>query len=210
MTGKRPEDGTAPENSILLVANGRSVLEHELGAEIDRFETVGRINNYETAGFERFVGSRTDIWFNGANQRLRQPEHMPPRIVVLIPEDILRRKGELIHERVRKRVGVSRERYELVPRSEMEDYERVSGVRRPTTGTSAILWALRRFEGVVVHGFDFFIDTRTHYHDGPVTRWLVERGVVKKAGKHDMENERAFVERLISEGRVIRLKDYLS
>ncbi len=59
------------ENSILLVANGRSVLEHEFGAQIDGFETVGRIHNYETAGFERFVGSRTDIWFNGANQNLR-------------------------------------------------------------------------------------------------------------------------------------------
>ena len=82
------------ENSILLVANGRSVLEHEIGAEIDRFETVGRINNYETTGFERFVGSRTDIWFNGANQKLKQREDLPPRIVVLIPEDILKRKGE--------------------------------------------------------------------------------------------------------------------
>jgi hypothetical protein len=44
------------------------------------------MNNYETTWFERFVGSRTDIWFNGANQNLRQREGIPARIVVQIPE----------------------------------------------------------------------------------------------------------------------------
>ena len=209
MLGKRPGNGTAVENSILLIANGRSVLEHEFGAQIDSFEVVGRINNYEISGFERFVGSRTDIWFNGANQNLRQRENLPPRIVVLIPEDILKRKGEQIHDRIRSRVGVGRGNYELVPRSEVMEYERMLGARRPTTGTSAILWAMGHFEKVVIHGFDFFIDTLAHYHDKRATRWLVEKGIIKKAGKHDMRQEKAFVERLISDGRILRLRDHL-
>ncbi len=83
------------------------------------------------------------------------------------------------------------------------------GARRPTTGTSAILWSLGRFEKVVIHGFDFFIDSLAHYHDRRATRWLVEKGIIKKAGKHDMRQEKAFVERLISDGRVLRLRDCL-
>jgi hypothetical protein len=209
MLGKRPEGGNSIENSILLVGNGRSVLEHEFGAEIDGFETVARINNYETTGFERFVGSRTDIWFNGANQNLRRRDDIPVQIVVLIPEDILKRKGEHIHGRIQKRLGVDRDRYKLVSRSEILEYESVLNAGRPTTGTSAILWSLERFERVVIHGFDFFIDTVAHYHDRPVTRWLIERGIIRKAGKHDMRQEKAFVERLILDGRVLRLGDHL-
>ena len=106
-------------------------------------------------------------------------------------------------------MGVESDRYELVSRSEVKEYERMSGARRPTTGTSAILWAMGRFEKVVIHGFDFFIDTLAHYHDRRATRWLVEKGIIKKADKHDMRQEKAFVERLISDGRVLRLRDYL-
>jgi hypothetical protein len=80
------EDGDGIRSSIPPVADGRSVLEREFGAEIDSFEAVGRISNYEITGFERFVGSRTDIWFNGVNQNLRQRKHVPARIVALIPE----------------------------------------------------------------------------------------------------------------------------
>lgn len=196
-------------NSILVVANGRSILEHEFGAEIDRFEAVGRINNYVTVGYERFVGSRTDIWFNGANKKLSRRDDFAPRIVVLIPEEILRVKGEGIHERIQTRLGVERDRYELVPRSEILDYERTMGASRPTTGTSAVLWALKRYERVVIHGYDFFINSQAHYYDRLATRWLVEKGIVKKAGLHDVQKEKACIERLVAEGRVLRLSDLL-
>lgn len=195
--------------TLLITANGKSVLDNELGLQIDKFEIVGRINNYETEGFEKYIGSKTNIWFNGANQGLKKRKDIPDRIVVLIPFDILQRKGDAIHTRISGRLGVERGKYELVPRSDMIEYERLIGAERPTTGTSSILWGIKHFDQVVIHGFDFFVDSKSHYNDNLLTGWLVEKGIFAKAGKHDMQREKQYIEMLIDEGKVIRLKDYL-
>ena len=48
----------------LLIGNGPSVLDQELGSVIDDFDgLVIRFNDYRTEGWERYVGSRTDIWW---------------------------------------------------------------------------------------------------------------------------------------------------
>ncbi len=197
------------EKTLLIVAGGESVLKNEYGNEIDVFDTVGRINNYRIAGFKEYVGTKTDIWFNGANQGLKKRADIPERVIVLIPAEILKRKGESIHQRICTRLGVDREDYELVPRSDILEYESHIGVKRPTTGTSSILWGIDHFETVVIHGFDFFIDTKSHYNDNVLLRWLVSQGRIKKAGKHDMQQEKKYVESLIEKGAVVQLKDYL-
>jgi len=48
----------------LLIGNGPSVLDRELGSVIDDFDgLVVRFNDYRTEGWERYVGSRTDVWW---------------------------------------------------------------------------------------------------------------------------------------------------
>ncbi|MFQ6609346.1 MAG: glycosyltransferase family 29 protein [Fidelibacterota bacterium] len=194
-------------SSILIIGNGQSVLNQELGEKIDRFETVGRINNYSTRGFEKFIGSHTDIWFNGANQQLKKRKELPKTIVVFVPAEILRRKGEAIHQRIENRLGVQRGRYHLISLSEMEKIEEDTGITRPTTGTSAILWASKQFEKVFIHGFDFFIDSKGHYNDRPLTRWLTEKGILKKGEKHNLIHEKQYIELLINSGKIFRLAD---
>ena len=34
------------KDEILIIGNGRSVLKHQLGNQIDNFKTIGRLNNY--------------------------------------------------------------------------------------------------------------------------------------------------------------------
>ena len=46
---------------IIVVGNGESVLESEAGNIIDNFKTVVRLGRYVTDGFEKYVGSKTDI-----------------------------------------------------------------------------------------------------------------------------------------------------
>ena len=58
------------DSSILIVGNGPSAAGLELGQEIDNFDQIVRINNFVTQGMESRVGSRTDIWVNGANHGL--------------------------------------------------------------------------------------------------------------------------------------------
>ncbi len=191
--------------SILILGNGESVLKQEYGNIIDSFPTVGRINNYTTAGFEKYIGSKTDIWFNGANQTLKRRPHKPKRIIVLIPPEVLVHKGEAIHPRIMKRLEVGSDQYELVPLTEMRLFAKRCAVTRPTTGLAAILWALEHYDEVTIHGFDFFISTKGHYNDSKFTHWLIRRGIIKKAKKHDLTAEKSFVNALLKSGELCSL-----
>ena len=194
---------------ILIIGNGRSVLDYSFGEQINKFSVVGRINNYSTKKFENFVGHKTDVWFNGANQNLKRQKVIPNEVVVFIPPGILRRKKEKIHDQISGRLHIDKAKYSLIPLETMENYEILTGVKRPTTGTACILWAVENFEKVLIHGFDFFIDSKSHYNENLINKWLIDRGINKKGGKHNMMAEKQYVEKLIHEKQVILLKEYL-
>jgi hypothetical protein len=187
---------------ICIIGNGASLIDTPLGNTIDTFDVVGRINNFSLPGYEKYAGSRTDIWFNGANQKLRK-RPLPSQTVVFIPSSILKRKGSAIHRRIFKRLGVSNQsRYHLVPQKEIESIEQRTRCARVTTGTAAILWAVDNYREVCIHGFDFFVDSQTHYNDPFITRFLIERGIIKKAQKHDTYREKEYVYSLAEQGRL--------
>jgi hypothetical protein len=194
---------------ILIIGNGRSVLDHSFGEQINAIPIVGRINNFSVENYSEYVGVKTDIWFNGANQNLKRQKVIPNEVVVFIPPEILRRKKEKIHDRISRRLHIDKEKYFLIPLETMENYEILTGVKRPTTGTSCILWAVENFEKVIIHGFDFFIDSKSHYNDNFITKWLIEKGINKKGGKHNMIAENIYIEKLIQDKKVIQLKEYL-
>ena len=64
------------DKSVLVIGNGESILNQRLQKKIDSFNTILRINNYIIKDFESFVGTKTDIWFNGANSKLVSPRMM--------------------------------------------------------------------------------------------------------------------------------------
>ena len=194
---------------ILIIGNGRSVLDHSFGEQINAIPIVGRINNFSIRNYSEYIGQRTDIWFNGANQNLKRQKVIPNEVVVFIPPGILRRKKEKIHDRISRRLHIDKEKYSLIPLETMENYEIFTGVKRPTTGTSCILWAVENFEKVIIHGFDFFIDSKSHYNDNFITKWLINWGINKKGGKHNMMAEKIYIEKLIQDKKVIQLKEYL-
>ena len=195
---------------ILIIGNGRSVLDYSFGEQINKFIVVGRINNYSTKKYEEYIGYKTDIWFNGANQNLKKRRSIPSEVVVFIPPEILHRKGEAIYHRISKQLNISKEKYSLVPLETMEQYEKQLGVTRPTTGTSSILWAMEIYKKVIIHGFDFFIDSKTHYNENFINKWLIDFGLNKKAGKHNMDAEKKYINSKIQENKVIQLKEYLN
>ena len=194
---------------ILIIGNGRSVLDHSFGKQINKFSIVGRINNYSIDNYAEHVGGKTDIWFNGANQNLKRQKVIPNEVVVFIPPGLLRLKKEKIHDRISRRLHIDKEKYSLIPLETMENYEILTGVKRPTTGTSCILWAVENFEKVIIHGFDFFIDSKSHYNDNFITKWLINWGINKKGGKHNMMAEKKYIEKLIQDKKVIQLKECL-
>lgn len=189
--------------SVLIVGNGPSAAGRALGKRIDDFDRVVRVNNYVTRGMESRVGSRTDIWVNGANQGLRKRGRLPENILVMIPPVVLERKRESIHGRIRHRLGT--DRYHMLPLETMSEMEKGCGIPRPSTGFFAIYFFHLLGVDLTLHGFDFFAGSGGHYFDSPLTRWLKEKRIVRKAGKHDMSAERSFVEELIRTGRIKRL-----
>ena len=194
---------------ILIIGNGRSVLEYSFGKQINTISIVGRINNFSIRNYSEYIGRRTDIWFNGANQNLKRQKVIPDEVVVFIPPEILRRKKEKVHDQISNRLHIDKKYYSLMPLEVMESYEKITGVKRPTTGTASILWAVENFEKVLIHGFDFFIDSKSHYNDNFINKWLIEKGINKKGGKHNMMAEKIYIEKLIQNKKVIQLKEYI-
>ena len=194
---------------ILIIGNGRSVLKYSFGKQINTISIVARINNFTIKYYSEYIGQKTDIWFNGANQNLKRQKVIPNEVVVFIPPEILRRKKEKIHDRISRRLHIDKEKYSLIPLETIENYEILTGVKRPTTGTSCILWAVENFEKVIIHGFDFFIDSKSHYNDNFITKWLIDWGINKKGGKHNMMAEKIYIEKLIKDKKVTQLKEYL-
>ena len=49
---------------VMLVGNGSSVLDKDMGEYIDsEFDLIYRINRFKTKGFEKHVGKRVNGWF---------------------------------------------------------------------------------------------------------------------------------------------------
>lgn len=187
-------------NRILIIGNGPSATRGNLGSIIDSYDCIVRINNFVTDGMEPQVGSRTDIWVNGANQGLIKRANLPDRILVMIPASVLEHKGEAIHPRIKKRLGT--DKYTLLPLEVVSEMEKTAGIDRPTTGFFAIYYLYLLGLDITLHGFDFFVGSTAHYFDSPFKRWLKEKGLIRKAGKHDINREKEFVEKLIRQGQI--------
>ena len=195
------------EKSIVIIANAPSVLGHKLGEKIDTYQTVARINNYQIKGFENSVGTRTDIWFNGANQGLKKRKSIPESVIVFIPPEILNRKGNSIHNRIQKRLNLNGNGYTCISLDKMLEYEKMCNIARLTTGTNAICWAMEHYEDVTIHGYDFFQKAKNHYFDGKLMNIAIKSGIKKYGKKHSLKDEKEFVFSLIKQNKIKQLLD---
>jgi len=150
------------KNTILIIGNGSSVLNHDIGQTIDSYPVVARINNYKINGYEKKIGSKTDIWFNGANSKLKTPKKIPKKTIVLIPSSILAKKKNYLNEYVERRLKIKNLAPTIVNINDIKKIEKTIDSERLTTGLYSILWALENYNEVVIHGFDFFIDSKGH------------------------------------------------
>ena len=50
------------KSKVIIVGNSPTVLNYENGKWIDSFDVVIRVNRCATEGFEKNIGSKTDIW----------------------------------------------------------------------------------------------------------------------------------------------------
>ena len=191
------------DKSILVIGNGESILNQRLQKKIDSFDKVLRINNYIIKDFELFVGTKTDIWFNGANSKLVSPKIMPKQVIVSPPSEIIIKHQKNLKDYIARRVGQDYNNLTLLTLEEVKRYEKEVCSNRLTTGLYAIKWALNNFEKVYIHGFDFFINSKAHYYDSKLMNF-VNNKILNKGHKHNNELEKKYVKRLIKNDKIKR------
>ena len=194
------------DNSILIIANGESILKYKYGNIIDKFSNIVRINNFKTKKYEDYVGSKTTIWFNGANQGLVKRDSFPKKIIVSIPSVILSKK-ENIQSHISKRIKTKN--FKHISLSEIKKYENEVGYSRLTTGMYAILWSMHNYKNVYIHGYDFFINSKGHYYDGRIVKFFKNNNILKRGFKHNNNLEKLFILNLLKSKRIMQAKDLL-
>ncbi|MEM6531794.1 MAG: glycosyltransferase family 29 protein [Myxococcota bacterium] len=162
---------------VLVVGNSPSVRRKKLGAIVDRFDRVIRINNFAIDGFEEWVGTRTDdavvsfaCQHHGPVAQLK-PEQLH---VYLGPRDGERDQLQEYFQR-EDRLSLDLSRVDVVDRERYFDTLRdelgCTESQWPSTGLVAIQWAVDHFgstHDVYIHGFSFFRESGNelaHYFD---------------------------------------------
>lgn len=184
---------------VVVVGNGPSVLSEERGTDIDSFDVVVRINRYQTEGFERFTGERTDVWATVGHGELPQDVDRSrwARDVVLIQER--QRPGYLGARLGRVEATFFNQlNTEVRTLSERPEAERAGIIA--SSGCVLVAWLLevvgcKQVWGV---GFDHFS------RDRAVTRGRHHYWIDKPFGEvkqHDGEAERRLFERWKAEGK---------
>lgn len=190
-----------PKKHIIVIGNSPSVLGFEAGKIIDSFGQVVRFNNYQTYGFEKFVGSKTTIWArSNSKQTLERPNlKQYQRVIICSPAWNMPSAMKLS-----KKIP----RSEVVPHKIALDLEVSMGFNKknkkalpsrkqwPSSGILLIDYLLRSYNIIYVHGFDFF------QHNGKSPRHYYNNLESIKASAHNSDKEKMWIENKISEGKL--------
>jgi hypothetical protein len=209
---------------VIVVGNGPSALEGEpMGDSIDKFDEVVRFNNFQTktAGFEKFVGTKTTVHFSdGVLYPTYQEYNAPGADVMLslftdrfiIAGSYIALRGACDLQTSLTLSFMNDPTTGWITKAAIERLKQLlglKGIKHPTSGMLAIDHFLN-MPGVelpvYIHGFDFFMGPKIHYFNDHEP--LYER-VNNRIGvnMHSPRHEKVYVEKLIAEGKVRFLKD---
>ena len=139
---------------ILLVGNGTSILDKELGKKIDSFDTVVRFNSYTTKGYEKYTGTKTDIWFTCMDKHINNINDFNQ---VIVHSWFKENECELFKKLKNKRSDITK--------IKNINYHNLKG---PSTGLIAIDYFLSNNYEVYLHGFDWWDRDKHHYADNEI------------------------------------------
>tara|TARA_R100001460_G_scaffold4800_4_gene13561 strand:- start:29533 stop:30558 length:1026 start_codon:yes stop_codon:yes gene_type:complete len=139
------------QKKVLLVGNGTSILDKELGEEIDSFDEVVRFNSFTTKGYEKYTGSKTNVWFTCMDKHIEDINEFDN---VICHSWFNENECDLFKKLTDRRKVVHK----------IEDFN-YYGLKAPSTGLIAIDYYLKQNYEVWLHGFDWWDRTEHHYAD---------------------------------------------
>lgn len=192
--------------SIAVVGNGPQELGKGKGYEIDSHDIVIRFNNFNTNGFEKDYGSKTDIFIRNASVELKDVDRQFNKICVwepdfyhfIIPQYILDR---LYADIVKNKFQTTYLNYEMhnIPKIE-------SDIKTNLTSGTLIIYFLFKINKISIndiYGFSFikndYDSNSYHYYPdkldyGDVSKW------------HEINNEILFLRKLFNLNENIKQK----
>ncbi|XP_065610083.1 CMP-N-acetylneuraminate-beta-galactosamide-alpha-2,3-sialyltransferase 2-like [Cyrtonyx montezumae] len=192
-----------------VVGNSGRLKGSRHGLQIDAHHWVLRMNRAKTAGFEVDVGTRTTHHFMYPESAMNL---WPGVHLVLIPFKPLDLKwvtsafstGELTHTYTRVKQFIKADRNKVLILSPAflkyihENWTERHG-RYPSTGFTALLFALHACQQVSVFGFG--ADSKGNWHHyWEENRWS---GAFRRTRVHDADVEFSLIQRLADEGRIL-------
>ena len=201
-------------DKVLLMGNGSSVLDMELGERIDNeFDYVFRINRFRTKGYEKHVGTTVSGWFlaDTGVQWLRNPTEEVEGSVTIDSFKyvyIVAPKFKFMSGEVSECKDVLSETVQLVPLdhenqlNESKDFDSYW----PTTGLIAINFLISNFNKIFIYGFDGKSKRYKyiHYYDRGDESRLTEFWH-RPRKDHNIEIEKEIIKRYRDEEKVIDL-----
>lgn len=158
------------DSKIIIVGNGGSLKDKELGGFIDSFDVVVRFNNFQLKGFEKSVGTKTNIICRRCCDDVIM--HDATNITALIGF-VTYGKWNTGMEIVAKQLKMYyKQKIHIVGTKECREIGEAIGLEQPlrewaTIGGLAVPWFCKHYkaENITVCGFDDVLDT--HYFNKP-------------------------------------------
>jgi hypothetical protein len=194
------------KKKVLVIGNSPNVAKHKVGIRIDQFDTVIRVNDFRTIGFEEHVGTKTNyvVTSFATNFKTVEYDKISPNQIIM---SLFDKKGQ--NSYLNNRI----ERYRLddvniMPDQYYLDLNRKVGLVGPnmrcSSGTIAISWAMDNYPEceIFIHGVDL-IKSKAHYFHQNEEK---ERAWKKSIDiYHDFDREKKYISDLIKSGAIKKL-----
>lgn len=189
--------------TIAVVGNGPSEIGRNLGQEIDTHDIVIRFNNYDTKGYEKDYGRKTNIWVrgSGASDVINRNDISIYDCVIfegdyshypVIPQ----KHPKVIYDYLYQNTPITY--YDRTIHETLREY---CGIEFPTSGLVTI-WALFLLKDIIkkmdIYGFAF----RQHSIDNIATHYFNDRDMeeaVERSKVHELDKESEIILKLLKQ-----------
>lgn len=190
-------------SKILIIGNGPSALENNMGSRIDsnEFDIVCRINRGHrqddgtlNTGFEKQVGTRCEYWIasdlrvNLAMERYNLYE----AILIYTPKFKCNPNTAL-------EVNLSYPSIHFIPTSYEDSINKIVNFapKWPSTGVAAMHFAVNNFDEVLIYGFDTYSYDTVHYFEDKPNKYKTQNNK-----DHSPSKEKFYIEYMIKNNKI--------